>query len=72
MWAMVFSNGELGFAESYMEGYWDTKDLYQTLFHICKNYDEVEKYDNYNLNDYFSYIKNKFINIGLIQKKTIL
>ena len=62
MWAMIFSNGELGLAESYMEEYWDTKDLYQTLFHICKNYDKVEKYDNYNLNDYFSYIKNKFIN----------
>ena len=38
------TKGELGVAESYMDGDWDTPDLEKTLSNIMSNQDKLEKH----------------------------
>lgn len=40
MFDKIVSKGQLGFAESYMDGDWDSNNLEKTLYELLKNYDK--------------------------------
>ena len=60
-------NGELGMAESYMNDYWETRNLYYTLFLISKNYDKLSGYD-FSLTDIINILFKRIFNYQTIEK----
>ena len=67
---MVLSSGELGLAESYMYNYWSSNDLYQTLYLLSKNYDNIS-YIDFNFNDFLNMIKYYLFNNQTIEKALV-
>lgn len=57
----VLSQGSIGVGESYMEGWWDCKDLDTFLYKIFTN--EIEKKIQNNWNYIFLTLKAKFLNL---------
>jgi cyclopropane-fatty-acyl-phospholipid synthase len=66
-YSMCINYGELGFGESYMYGYWDSKNLYETLYNGIKNCHKVS-YMNLNSIAFNRYFNNMFYNNQTIDK----
>ena len=64
----VVSRGELGLAESYMDGDWETNNLELFLKELIENQDKIES-KIYNINFLFLKLKNYLINSFKVKNK---
>tara|TARA_Y100001958_G_C21176001_1_gene506808 strand:- start:73 stop:1266 length:1194 start_codon:yes stop_codon:yes gene_type:complete len=64
----VVSRGELGLAESYMDGDWETNNLELFLKELIENQDKIES-KIYNINFIFLKLKNYLINSFKVKNK---
>ena len=67
-YSMVMNESDLGLAESYMLGYWTTRNLYLTLYNLLAGQSKLQSIMNYNVQDGLTYVKNYFINQQNIEK----
>ena len=66
----VLSNGDLGLAESYMNGDWDSPNLDRVLIQIIANEEYLQSTRNYNLGDIMTYLRYKCQNAQTIGRSS--
>ena len=65
-YSMILIDGDLGLGESYMYGYWDSKNLLLTLETLLANWKEAYSYKYLSFSDITSFINHKILNYQTI------